>query len=532
MIESLSSRAKDALEDPFLWGNWYWGLTLEEKPHRWMCEELAKTLTMEVSPHLILDVPRGCYKTSIVTMGAVWQYLRQLYLYDNPYWRLLYASNTLELGEEFLTVIENVLRSGGLEGRIDEDYGPLWKYADKQDRRTSRRKNGLVLLPRIERGEIASVKEPTFFIASIRRRGVGGHADAAILDDLNNPDNVATPDQLKKTHDFYRQVYPLVDVKDRLGHSTHIWMTCTPWHDNDVRGMVIREEEEKRLEDPFYLSPWRILRAKARQDDGTLFFPTKLSEAKLKDLRDKMGPKHFGAAYEGDPVTTYSSVAEEEQIRYRDRDTFPALRWGRICVDPNQHSDAQKQGCYAAVVMGGYDQYAKLWISDMRGSRDWDTKDLIKTLYDLQAEHPTWSIFIEESHMRHFDHAVNLEFVLRKERNEPVTRLRINWVQAPRNLSKYERWNNSLRPRFQSASIFFAREIAPSIKKEVEDELVRGSSARFNDFLDALAMMETNVTPRYKADGKGEVIQKGADPAAQKPRGFTFADAINMKRFR
>ena len=532
---NLSYNAEKGLDDLFFFANHFWGLQLEEQPHRWMCDEWQQTRSMTETPFLMFDVPRGCYKTSIATAGAAQEYLRQWLIFDNPYHRIVYASNTLALGESFLLLLENIFRAGGLEGRIREDYGDLWKDPDKQNRKSSGQKSGLFLKPRMDRGEIASVREPNFFIASIGALPIGFHADGAILDDLNNKKNVSTQEQLVKTHEFYRQVFPIIHTTDRVGNPAHIWMNCTPWKDNDVRGMIVREEEEKRLEDPTYVSPWRIVKATAHQEDGSLFFPTKLSEHKLRILRENMGTEYW-AAYEGTPVTKDASIAEAEQIRWKPREEFPALKWCRMFLDPNQHSDAKVLGCYAALVMGGYDQYGKLWVWDARGGRDWDTGRTISELYRGQEEHPEWPIFVEDEHMRHFDHAVGLEYALRmheaeKNGGDAPTRLRLNYVPAPRGLSKYERWQGALRPRFQSGAIYLAQEIMPSLKAEIENELTRGTAARFKDFLDALSGMETGVMPRYKADGKGEVVQLKAIEGGKTHRKPTFEDAFGSGMF-
>jgi hypothetical protein len=533
-MRTLSKKAEEALNDLFVFCNWYWGLQLEEQPHRWMCDEMMKTLSMAETPYLMLDVPRGCYKTSISTAGAVWQYLRQVYFFDNPYHRIIYASNTLALGESFLTLIENILRVGGVEGRLTEDYGPLWKTPDRENRKSSRQNDGLFLKPRMDRGEIASVREPNFFIASIGALPIGFHADGAILDDVNNKKNVATPEQLKKTHDFYRQVYPIINTTDRIGNPAHIWMNCTPWNDNDVRGMICREEEERKLEDHSYVSPWRVVKATAHQDDGSLFFPTKLSEKELERLKTHMGDEYW-AAYEGSPITESSSIGRRDQIIYKSRDEFPEmLRFCRITVDPNQHADARTLGCYAAIAMGGYSDYGRLWIWDIRASREWDTGDLIAELYRAQEEHPTWSVFIEDEHMRHFDHAINLEYVNRMHRaeqgGESPTRLRTNYVPVPRSLSKYERWQGALKPRFQNSSIFFAREIAPSIRAELENEVTRGMASRFKDILDVLSLMESGIVPRYRSNGKEEPVNVGAI-GENGHRAPTFADALGEDIF-
>lgn len=534
-VEMLSSDARHGLDDLFFFGLHYWGLQLEEQPHRWMCDELMQTLTMRETPHLILDVPRGCYKTSLVTAGAVWQYLRQWLLFDNPYHRIVYASNTLELGETFLMLIENILRAGGNDGRINEDYAPLWKTPERGKPKSSRQKHGLILKPRMDRGEIASIKDPTFFIASIGALPVGKHADGAILDDLNNAKNVQTPEQLRKTHNFYHQIYPIIHTEDRVGNPTHIWMTCTPWDDNDVRGMIIREEEEKKLEDSEYLSPWRVVASGARRDDGSLFFPSKLSEKHLAALESGMSAGEFSAAYMRSPIRKEDALASEEQIRYKPREEFPPLRFCRMFLDPNQHSEAKVLGCYAALVMGGYDMWGKLWIWDARGGRDWDTGRTIDELYRAQQEFPSWPIFVEDEHMRHFDHAVNLEFVNRMHRAEDggdaPTRLKLHYVPAPRNLAKYAKCEGALKPRFQSATIFFAQEIAPSIKAEIKNEVTRGRASRFKDFLDALSGMETGVIPRYRSDGKAEVVQIKDHQGGETHRKPTFGDAFGEEMF-
>ena len=537
-LGGLPKNARLALEDLFFFSVHYWGLTLEEKPHRWMCDELSKTLTMAETPHLMLDVPRGCYKTSIVTAGAVWQYVRQWLLHDNPYHRILYASNTLTLGYAFLELMENVLRAGGLNGRIDDDFGPLWKVSDEVQRKTSRRKSGLILKPRMDRGEIASVREPNFFIASIGSLPIGAHSDGAILDDLNNKKNVATPEQLKKTHEFYHQMYPIINAEDRLHQPSHIWMCCTPWHDNDVRGMILRDEEERRVESEEYVSPWRHVKATAHMGDGSLFFPTKLSEKVLTQLRVHMGGEYW-AAYEGSPIAKEDAIAHEEQIRFKPRSEFPGLRWCRITVDPNEHNDAKSLGCYAAIVVGGFDQFSKLWVWDIRASREWNTEKFIQQLYEVQEQHPSWPMFIEDEHMTHFKHSLDLEYVRRMSEQErlskempgyqpkPVTRLRVNWEPAPRHLSKYERCEG-LKPRFYSAAIVFAQEIGPSVKAELTNELIRGRASRYKDILDALVMMENGILPRYKPDGAGLKVPVAADTGGTQKPAMTFADAFQI----
>ena len=230
-----------------------------------MCDEMQKTLTMRDTPFLMLDVPRGCYKTSIVDGRGRLAVPPAGLLPRQPLPPLVYASNTLALGESFLTLIENILRSGGRE-RTDQQR----TTARSGSRRTAatesprRQNDGLFLKPRMDRGEIAVRQR-----AELLHRAPSGRSPSASTP--TEPSSTTsttrrtsrTAEQLKKTHEFYRQVYPIINTTDRIGEPAHIWMNCTPWHDNDVRGMIMREEEETKLEDPEYISPWRD-----RQGDG------------------------------------------------------------------------------------------------------------------------------------------------------------------------------------------------------------------------------------------------------------------------
>ena len=317
---NLCDDARLALDDLFHFGKFYWGLQLEEQPHRWMCDELMQTLTNNETPNLLLDVPRGCYKTSVVTAERSSSISDRFFFSTIP----ITASSMPPPHSPSATpfsLIENVLRAGGAEGRIDRDFGKLWKSADRGNRKTSRAKDGITLAPRMLRGEIASVRDPNFFIASIRKPRVGFHADGAILDDLNDKDNVRTPERLRATQEFYRQIYPLIATHDRVGNPSHVWMTCTPWKDDDVRGMIMREEEEKQTESLNYVSPWRIVKATAHMPDGSLFFPSKLTEERLDLLKDKMRSEYW-AAYEGQPVSKDEQLATEDQIRFKPREEF------------------------------------------------------------------------------------------------------------------------------------------------------------------------------------------------------------------
>jgi hypothetical protein len=135
---------------------------------------------------------------------------------------------------------------------------------------------------------------------------------------------------------------------------------------------------------------------------------------------------------------------------------------------------------------------------------------------------------MEDSHMGYFRLAVQMEEARRSEVAGKPVRLRIHYVPIDVKASKYERWEK-LRPRFERGSIVFADDIAPSIKAEIKNELVRGQAARFKDFLDALAMAETGVMPKTGRDGSYVDLTHGKPDQPEGGRVITFKDVFGRR---
>jgi len=395
---------------------------------------------------------------------------------------------------------------------------------DRQNNLSSRHPDGMVLGPRLVAGEIASVAEPSFWVGSERRISTGFHADEAFVDDLNNRDNTQTDHRRMAVQAYWELIFPILQRKDRTGKPSKILMNCTPWHDDDV-GSRIRRQEKERLEvDPEYQSRWLVLKHSAYLEDGSAWAPGILSLESLEELRETLSTTLFSANYLVDPVGRNGFV-DEDQIIFMPRSRMPTpLRWLRATVDPSQHNAAREIGCYTAIMVGGYDRFANLYFLDARGSREWDSADVINELFQLNKDYPDIPILIEDSHMTHFDHALRLEEENRSK--DGIRRhLRVQWIPIDYKAAKYQRWER-LQPRFRSRRIFFADEIESKLKAEIKEELVRGQAARFKDFLDAIAMAEMGVTPKVARDGVMVDQSKEMSEIAPNKHQPTFAQAV------
>ena len=515
---TLSDRARAALDDLYLFlsKDGYWGLDLEEQPHREMISCIEASEKDDGVPSCMLIVPRGTYKSSIAVGAMVWKQLRQIFLFDNPYHSIMFASETLSLGRRALNVIEGQLTMGGFCGRLEEDFGSLWVKGNR-NQRGSRLSfvrdggDGINLRPRIEAGERAEIPQPSFWITSEKRPNTGWHCHEAYYDDLMGEQSVRTADQREKKITFFRLMWPLLDPVDLAGRPARTTINGTRWHDDDVPGFVLRMIEDKAKENPDYKSKWRILQRGAYTEvgaiEGLLYFPSKQTEEFLREQEDLLGPYLYSCNYLNDPVGIRGMITDEEQIRFVPRTSFPQqLRDLRCPVDPNQHKKGMEAGCWSAGLVVGFDRYANLYVLDGFGSREWGPVEFIEELFEFDKLYPTIPFLIEDEHMTYLDHSLKLEQGTRGHR------LHIRWIPTTRNEAKEDRWK-SLIPRFRHGQIFFAEEIDPAIKREIRSELVRGSASRYTDFLDALAIAQNTVRPRV--DPAEKAAQEAAKPESK-----------------
>ena len=490
--------AERGLNDFFFFATFYCGLDLEEGPHR---EVVTAIENVEFGPpqSALIVIPRGFFKTSIASAALVWKQYRRVLLDQDYFHRICVASATLALGEQILKRIEGLLRGGGKNQRLHTDYPKLWK--DRSWGGTaSRQPDGLYLKPRLVAGDDPGRPEPNFWVGSLRRISTGFHADEAFLDDLNNRDNIQTVFQRAKVQEYFDLIGPILVQRDKKGNPPKMTYTCTPWHDDDVRGRIERNEAARREKDPEAVHEWEVVHFGAFLPDGSSRFPSRFPLEALEKLRRDQSTTMFSANYLCDPVGD-SHFIHEDWISFRAPETFPPLMYLRIAFDPNQHKEAKSAGCYCAGVFAGFDRFAKMYVLDAVGSRTWSSEDFIRVLFDLREKYPDAKLLIEDAHMAHFEHAVRLEEGRRSALAGHPVKLRITWVPVNTNTSKYDRFEK-LEPRHRARAVVYSDAIDPALKSEIKDELVRGSKARFQDFLDALAIADTGIRPRVDAQGQ------------------------------
>ena len=514
-----SPEGERGLRDFFFFATHFCGLDLEEDVHREVTEAIEAVELGRAQSSLIV-IPRGHFKTTIASAAVVWKLYRRVLLDNDPFYRIMVSSATLALGEQILKRIEGILLSGGKNQRLHHEYPKLW--ADRTwGNPGSRQPDGLYVKQRLGKSDPGR-PEPSVWVGSLRRISTGFHADEAYLDDLNNRENVQTPFQRAKVQDYFDLIRPIL-VQKAHGTPPKITYTCTPWHDDDVRGRIEKAEEARRIDSPHAPHEWEIVRFSAFREDGSPRFPSRFPIEALEKMRREMSTQLFSANFLCDPVGDATFV-KEEWIRFKDPASFPPLSHVRISVDPNQHKEAKVAGCYAAIVVEGFDRFGGMYVLDADGSRTWSSEQFIARLFEFREKYPEAKLLIEDAHMAHFEHAVRLEESRRSEAAGHPVRLRVTWVPVPTNRSKYERYEK-LEPRFRARAAVLADTIAPELKREIVDELVRGEKAKFQDFLDAMAQGDTGFRPKIARDGTPAPVHQPG-PAEDGPRLPTASEAF------
>ena len=237
--------------------------------------QVAKYDRPDIRRILALD-PRGSFKSSILTVAyAVWRLL-----YD-PYLRILVGSYNQDKAVEFLAEIQDKITcpevqqlfgdvSHGKKGvRWSKNEMQLWDVAKDCpvpfDKMASVRAIGM------ETG-IASV-----------------HCDIFIGDDLVCDKNVGTEEGLEKPKQFVKFMEPIINPGGEM------IIVGTRYHYSDLYGSLI----DNGMFDVH-------LRA-AFNEDGSLYFPQRLTHQFLEAKRRSMGPYDFSCQYMNDPVTPDSA---------------------------------------------------------------------------------------------------------------------------------------------------------------------------------------------------------------------------------
>jgi len=416
---------------------------------------------------LLLLMPRGTFKSSVVTIGFSLQMLL-----NEPNVRIMIDSETFGKSKAFLREILDHLTGNDKYREIFKSIHGIYPYTKKSEMKLWT--DSEVILP----CRNVPKKEPTISCAGIDVTKNGMHYDLIICDDLHSENNVTNSEALQKVIDHYKLAFSLLDPGKPL------IVIGTRWHELDLYRHIIEFEQED----------FNILKKSAYNPDGSLFFPEVLSEKELDKIRRRQGSGIFSKQYLNEPVSDENATFKMKDIVRKPWAQVQGrpINWV-LSVDPS-YSDPRGLGNYsdyAALVLAGMDYQRDLYVRYIRRQK-MTYSEIIDEIFRLYTDNKFKEEGIKD--MKIILEVIgtkSLSFELANEQKRRNTWLPIQEIKSQAK-SKEERIR-ALAPFYEYGHVYHIQE-CPQIE-EMEQELMHFPVGRHDDIIDALASILEVVSP-------------------------------------
>lgn len=425
---------------------------MEVQPHKELCDYMLK---WNKRKKLVL-LPRGSFKSTVVTVGHTLHalcYNPNLRImiatenYNNSVLYLKEIKEQMERNDTLKLIYGNMVPEGGRDG--------LWT------------KNEITIATKTRVGG----KEPSIQTSSLGTTKVGLHYDLLILDDLVSNTNTNTQEQMQKVIDYYKYLLSIADPGAR------IILVGTRYHYGDLYAYIQEHEQDN----------FDILVRGAYNEDGSLYFPTRLTEEFLTEQRKSQGSWIFSCQYQNQAVDSENAVFKEEHIQYFENPP-KALNYF-ITIDPA--ATVNKTSDYTAILVIGIDPHSNIYILEAHQVKQ-DVSEWIDLVFRKVDEYDVSTVSLEtNSWQRTYKHAFQQEMDKRK------FYFPIHEAGNGINTRSKEARIGGLVPLFEQGKIFLRKSQTALI-----DQILRFPKAKNDDLLDALK----DILPiMYPADPEKEI---------------------------
>lgn len=416
---------------------------ISPKPH----QELATFLQKEKNPKKLILLPRGAFKSTVITVGyAMWK------LMNNPNERILISSETYAQSKTFLSAIKS---------HIEENDTFKAIYGDQKKADSVWRQEEITVA-----GRTKVAREASISVSGVGQTRVGMHYDTIILDDVVSNNNINTPEQIKKIIDHYRLLLSILDPGKEL------IIVGTRYSFADLYGHILEEEKDTFA---------TLIRA-CYDQDGKLYFPSRLTKSFLEAQRKSQGASHFANQYLNLPVDTDSAIFRTDWLRYfreppRDLNMF-------LLIDPasteNKHSD------FTGINIVGVDPENNMFVIESINNKS-SIGDMVKLVFEKVEEyniHKSGCVALEINANQN-----TFQYIFAEEMNKrnfffPITELKPNSLRSKAARIK------ALQPWFENGKVYYRKS-----QTELIHQTTMYPRTRHDDLIDSLANILQVMTP-------------------------------------
>lgn len=245
---------------------------------------------------------------------------------------------------------------------------------------------------------------------------------------------------------------------------------------------------------------WNVILRRAYNDDGSLFFPERLTQEFLEDKKRALGSYIFANQYLNEIIPADRQTFKREWFRYYS--ALPKKKTTFIFVDPAL-SEADTAD-FTGVVVLHVDQNKDWFIPYAKRYRI-SPPELVRHLFELNREFKPNIIGIEA-----VAYQKALLYFLDEEMRRRNVILPVKDVKYPNRNSKQTRIL-SLVPRMEFGHMMFAQGLT-----DLELELLQFPRASHDDLLDSLAGMEYIAYPPSSKEDEMKKPNSPSDPNYEK----------------
>jgi predicted phage terminase large subunit-like protein len=219
---------------------------------------------------------------------------------------------------------------------------------------------------------------------------------------------------------------------------------------------------------------WSVVYKGAYNDDGSLFFPEKLSQEFLDNAKKTMGSYLFSNQYLNEIIPSELQTFRKEWLRYYKY--IPEKHTTFITIDPAL-SEADTSD-YTGVVVCHVDYEKRWYVSYAQRHRVSPTR-LVDLIFSLNQQFKPNAIGIEE-----VSYQKALLYFLDEEMRRRDVLLPVSGIRPPNQKTKQMRIL-SLVPRFEWGHIYLSQGL-----QDLELELLRFPRGAHDDLIDSLAYID------------------------------------------
>lgn len=437
---------------------------------------------------LLLLMPRGTFKSSVVTIGFTLQMVL-----NEPNVRILIDSETYSKSKAFLREIIGHLENNDRYRQIFKAIHGMVPFETKHKAKLWT--DSELILPCRTRDR----KEPTISCAGIDVTKNGMHYDLIIGDDLHSETNVTNKEQIQKVKDHYRLSFSLLDPGQPM------IIIGTRWDYNDLYQHIIDFEGED----------FNILKKSAYKDNGDLFFPEVLSEKELDKIRRRQGSYIFSCQYLNEPVSDENAVFKRDYIKRVPWEQVKGrpMNW-YLSIDPS-YTDPRSTGIYSdyvGMVLVGMDYQRDIYVRHIT-RRKMTYSETINEIFRIYTD-PQYKDIKQMKILLEVIGTKSLSYELANEQRRRGTWLPIQEIKS-RNDSKEERIRG-LAPFYEYGHAFHIKE-CPNLE-ELEYELLHFPRGAHDDIIDPLASVLEVASPPNAKGYRVEDRDKPRTTLLYKPR--------------